>query len=67
MGNVYTRAGNFIGQGQLKKKGRTVGSGITCTGNRISGNGIMEADTTQGPDGRIKLLKGKIQCTGCCR
>jgi hypothetical protein len=57
MRHSNTGATYFICQGKLEKKGRTIGPGIAGTRYRIPGNRVMEADTTQIPNGRIKLLK----------
>ena len=59
MGMGNTRTGNFIGQGQLKKKAycRT---GITAPVTEFAGNGIMQANATEGPYRGIELLERQI-------
>ena len=54
-GNTW--AANFIRQRELEKKSCTVRPRIAGPCYRIPGNRVMETNTTQVPNGRIKLLK----------
>ena len=62
MGHCNSGTADFIGECQLEKKRGTVWTSITCTGNGISCNRVVQRYASEIPNGRVKLLERKIKC-----